>query len=306
MSLVAGMAAGADSIEDLALLRHGAMGKVFDRPYAPSALGSFLRAFAFGHVRPLDAVAARFLGRLAARAPILPVGDGLVLVDVVDDAIVQVHGHAKQGAGFGYSRVRGLNALLATVATDTAAPLIVAQRLRKGSASSPLGAARLVADALAALRRVSTTGTGPVLMRADSAFFGSPTVTAAVRGGAAVSVTVSLVPRVRAAIATVGGDAWTPIAYREAVFDPDTGRWISRAEVAEVPFTAFASRPQHDQVTGRLVVRRIPDLNPRHGSQEPLFDSWRFHAFFTPATSTPSPPTSSTGATPSSSKSTPT
>jgi hypothetical protein len=170
------------------------MGKVFDRPYAPSTLGSFLRTFAFGHVRQLDAVAARFLARLAARAPILPAGDGLVLVDV-DDTIVQVHGHAKQGAGFGYSRVRGLNALLATVATDTAAPLIVAQRLRKGSTSSPRGAARLVADALATLRGASATGTGPVLLRADSAFFGSPTVTTAIRGGAAVSVTVSLLPR---------------------------------------------------------------------------------------------------------------
>jgi hypothetical protein len=106
-------------------------------------------------------------------------------------------------------------------------------------------------------------------------------VTAAIRGGAAVSVTVSLVPRVRAAIATIGEDTWTPIAYREAVFDPDSGRWISRAEVAEVPFTAFVSRPQQDQVEGRLVVRRIPDLNPGLGGQQPLFDSWRFHAFFT-------------------------
>jgi hypothetical protein len=135
------------------------MGKVFDRPYAPSTLGSFLRTFTFGHVRQLDAVAARFLSRLAARAPILPAGDGLVLVDV-DDTIVQVHGYAKQGAGFGYSRVRGLNALLATVATDRAAPLIVAQRLRKGSTSSPRGAARLVADALATVRGASNTGLG--------------------------------------------------------------------------------------------------------------------------------------------------
>lgn len=47
-SVVAGMAAGADSIDDLALLRHGAMGKVFDRPCAPSTLGSFLRTFTFG------------------------------------------------------------------------------------------------------------------------------------------------------------------------------------------------------------------------------------------------------------------
>ena len=131
-SLVAGMVAGADSIDDMALLRHGGMGRVFARAYAPSTLGSFLRAFTFGHVRQLDAVASRFLTALAAQAPQV-LGDGSggrVLVDV-DDTIIEVHGHAKQGAGFGYSGVRGLNALLATVTTTNSAPVIVAQRLRK-------------------------------------------------------------------------------------------------------------------------------------------------------------------------------
>jgi len=115
-SLVAGMLAGADSIDDMAVLRHGGMGQVFDHAYAPSTLGSFLRAFTFGHVRQLDAVAARFLTALGQRAPLLPEGQAgrQVLVDV-DDTIIEVHGYAKQGAGFGYTRVRGLNALLATV-----------------------------------------------------------------------------------------------------------------------------------------------------------------------------------------------
>src|SRR3954454_10005769 len=147
-ALVAGMVAGGDCIDDLALLRHGAMGRMFDRPYAPSTLGSFLRAFTFGHVRQLDAVASRFLGRLAQRTPVLAGVDGTVLVDV-DDSVVQVHGHAKQGAGFGYSGVRGLNMLLATVSTTAAAPVIVAQRLRKGSSASARGAGWLVRDALA-------------------------------------------------------------------------------------------------------------------------------------------------------------
>jgi hypothetical protein len=66
---VAGMVAGADSIDDMALLRHGALPTVFDRPYAPSTLGSFLRTFTFGHVRQLDAVATRFLCGLAERTP---------------------------------------------------------------------------------------------------------------------------------------------------------------------------------------------------------------------------------------------
>src|SRR6187549_2778276 len=98
VSLVAGMVAGADSIDDMAMLRHGGMGRVFDRAYAPSTLGSFLRAFTFGHVRQLDAVASRFLTALAGRAPLLPTPsrDELVLVDV-DDTIVEVHGHDKQG-----------------------------------------------------------------------------------------------------------------------------------------------------------------------------------------------------------------
>src|SRR6266496_374634 len=128
-SLVAGMVAGADSIDDMALLRHGGMGWVFDRVYAPSTLGSFLRSFTFGHVRQLDAVASRFLTTLAERTPLVGrVADGeFVLVDV-DDTIIEVHGYAKQGAGFGYSGVRGLNALLATATTTGTAPIVVAQR----------------------------------------------------------------------------------------------------------------------------------------------------------------------------------
>src|SRR6186997_897509 len=140
-SLVAGMVAGADSIDDMALLRHGGMIRVFTRAYAPSTLGSFLRAFTFGHVRQLDAVASRFLSGLADQTPLFGsprtgssglAEAGHVLLDV-DDTIIEVHGYAKQGAGFGYSGVRGLNALLATVTTTGSAPLVVAQRLRKGS-----------------------------------------------------------------------------------------------------------------------------------------------------------------------------
>jgi hypothetical protein len=285
-ALVAGMVAGADSIDDLALLRHGAMGRLFDRPYAPSTLGSFLRAFTFGHVRQLDAVASRFLRGLAARTPVLPGLDEAVLVDV-DDSVIEVHGHAKQGAGFGYSGVRGLNMLLATASTAQAAPVIVAQRLRKGSCSSPRGAGRLVADALATVRSLRPAGptgqpTGRVLLRADSAFYGAPTVGAAVRAGARVSVTVRMDPKVRAAIASIAAHAWTAIEYPDAVYDEQCGRWISRAEVAEVPFTAFASRSKAQRVVGRLVVRRIPDLNaPANPAQGSLFQLWRFHAFFT-------------------------
>jgi hypothetical protein len=283
-SLVAGMVAGADSIDDMALLRHGGMGRVFAGAYAPSTLGSFLRAFTFGHVRQLDAVASRFLTGLAARAPLVAspaAAGGRVMVDI-DDTIIVVHGYAKQGSGYGYSGVRGLNALIATVSTTGSAPVVVAQRLRKGSCGSPRGAKRLVADALNTTRRLIDGQHGRPLLRADSAFYGHAAVGAAVRAGADVSVTVRLDPKVKAAIATIGADAWTPIEYTDAIYDEQAGRWVSRAEVAEIAFTAFTSKKITEQVTGRLVVRRIPDLNPGSTLGQPtLFDTWRFHAFFT-------------------------
>jgi hypothetical protein len=279
-ALVCGMVAGADSIDDMALLRHGAMGRLFDRAYAPSTLGSFLREFRFGHVRQLDAVASRFLLALAGRTDLLAADPGgLVLIDV-DDSIIEVHGHAKQGASFGYTRVRGLNMLLATASTQTSAPVVLAQRLRKGSCGSPRGAKRLVADALKTLRAARPDS--PALLRADSAFYGSPTIGAAVRAGADVSVTVRMTPNIKAAIASIAEDAWTAIDYTDAIHDEQTGELISRAEVAEVAFTAFASARKADQVPGRLVVRRIPDFNaPADPRQASLFELWRFHAFFT-------------------------
>jgi len=283
-SLVAGMVAGADSIDDMALLRHGGMGRVFARAYAPSTLGSFLRSFTFGHVRQLDAVASRFLGRLAEHTPLIATSSKAserVMIDI-DDTIIEVHGYAKQGSGYGYSGVRGLNALLATVSTKTSAPVIAAQRLRKGSCGSPRGAKRLVADALKTAKQSSSGSNPRPLVRADSAFYGAEVVNAVLRGGADVSVTVRLDKRVKASISSIPDDAWTPIEYTDAVFDETTSTWVSRAEVAEVAFTAFTSKKTADQVPGRLVVRRIPDLNPgAKNGQDTLFDTWRFHAFFT-------------------------
>jgi len=95
-----------------------------------------------------------------------------VLVDI-DDTIIEVHGYAKQGSAYGYSGVRGLNALLATASTPGTAPVVVAQRLRKGSCGSPRGAARLVADALKTTSKLTgaskTSPGGRPLVRADSA-----------------------------------------------------------------------------------------------------------------------------------------
>lgn len=284
-SLVAGMVAGADSIDDMALLRHGGMKKIFTSIYAPSTLGSFLRSFTFGHVRQLDAVASRFLVALAAQAPIVPAATDAQMVFVdVDDTIIEVHGPKKQGAGFGYSGVRGLNALLATVSTAQTAPVIIGQRLRKGAAGSPRGAARIVADALKTVTRLPGVNTAPVLLRADSAYYGHAIVTAARKAGADVSITARQDPAVKRAIGTIADDAWMKIQYTDAIYDPDTDTWTSDAEVAEVPFTAFSSKPKKDRVEGRLVVRRIPELNKKKLSQPTLFDTHRFHAFFTTST----------------------
>ena len=286
-ALVAGMCAGADSIDDMAVLRHGAMKRVFTCCYAPSTLGSFLRAFTFGHVRQLDAVASRFLANLADRAPLLGsptaagAAPGFVFVDV-DDTIIEVHGHAKQGSGYGYSGVRGLNALLATATTASSAPVILGQRLRRGAVGSPRGAARMIGDALATLGRLDGADGTQALVRADAAFYGHATVAAALTAGADASVTVRMDPAVKRAIATIAEDAWEKIKYTDAIFDEDTGTWISTAEVAEVPFTAFTSRKKAEHIPGRLVVRRIPELNPKKSAgQRTLFDAHRFHAFFT-------------------------
>jgi hypothetical protein len=88
LALVAGMIAGADGIEDIDLLRHGGMGRLFDQVRAPSTLGTFLRLFTFGHVRQLDAVAARLLARLARATPILGGADQVAFVDL-DDTVRQ-------------------------------------------------------------------------------------------------------------------------------------------------------------------------------------------------------------------------
>jgi hypothetical protein len=117
--VVAGMVAGADSIDDLDLLRQAGMSELFDGVRAPSTLGSFLRAFSWGNVRQLEAVNRKLLAELAARAPILPDAAELTWLDI-DSCQRRVYGHAKQGAGFGHAKVggysvrlRGLNPLIA-------------------------------------------------------------------------------------------------------------------------------------------------------------------------------------------------
>jgi Transposase DDE domain group 1 len=279
-SLVAGMVAGADSIDDMDLLRHGGMGRLFTGVRAPSTLGTFLRTFTFGHVRQLDAVASRFLIALAKNAPILPGAGQGCYVDI-DDTIKATHGHAKQGAGYGYTGVKGLNALLAIVSTPLSAPVVAATRLRRGGTNSARGAARLVADALITTKACG--GRGLVTVRADSAYYGHDVVAAARRGGARFSITVRMNRPVLKAISGITESAWTPIHYPNAIWDEDEQRLVSDAEVAEVPFTAFTSRPKADHISARLIVRRVRRLNPKSvpDGQGELFPDYRHHGVFT-------------------------
>jgi hypothetical protein len=183
--------------------------------------------------------------------------------------------------------VKGLNALIATVSTPLAAPAICATRLRKGSTNSARGAHRLVADAIAAAKAAGATAM--IVVRADSAFYGYPVVAAARRAGAAFSITARMTPTVAAAITAIGdgGDdpdgGWTPIRYPQAVWDEAEQRWISDAEVAETSLTAFTGRRAGEQVTARLIVRRVKRLNPpsEADGQGELFTTWRYHAVFT-------------------------
>jgi len=270
-ALIAGMIAGADSIDDMGLLRHGAMGRLFTGLRAPSTLGTFLRTFTFGHVRQLDAVNSRLLINLCTSAPLLPGAGALTYVDV-DDTVKPTFGYAKQGVGRGYTGVKGLNVLLGIISTPSNRPVIAAARLRKGSTNSAKGAHRFVADTLVTAKACGATGV--LVLRADSAFYSSDVIAAVLRRKACFSITARLLPPVRKGIGSIAEDAWTPIKYTNAIWDEDSQRWISQAEVAEIGFAAFTSKAKGKQVTARLIVRRVPDVNP--ANQSPLFTVYRY------------------------------
>ncbi len=280
--IVAGMLAGADSIDDLDVLRHGGMNKLFGGVRAPSTLGSFLRGFNWGNVRQLEVVSRRLLVGLAAVTPVLFDAPVMAHLDI-DSAQRRVYGHLKQGAGFGAAKVggytlrlRGLNPLLAAVSTPTCAPVLVGTRLRGGTANSARGAESFTAEAITTARAAGATG--GLVARMDSAFYGGAPIAACRRAGVRFSVTARMDKKITKAIAGIAEEAWTPIRYPNAIFDEDEQRWISDAEVAEVAYTAFASNNKH-RVTARLIVRRVRRLAPPR--QGELLPAWRHHAIFT-------------------------
>jgi hypothetical protein len=283
--LVAGMAAGADSVDDMDLLRHGAMDVLFGGIRAPSTLGSHLRSYNFGNVAQLEKVSRLFLAGLARRAPLVPGAETLAFVDI-DSTQKRVYGPKKQGAKFGHAKaggknvlIRGLNALVATVSTPLAAPVIAATRLRGGNAYSASGAGSLAARAIATARAAGCGGL--IVVRADSAYYKSHVLNAIRDAGARFSVTIPMRKKVLAAIAAIPGDAWVPVKYKQAIWDSQLRAWISGAEIAETRYTAF-ERWKDEAITARLIVRRVRDQDKKAApGQGELFPAYRYHAAFT-------------------------
>jgi len=278
-TLIAGMCAGADCIDDVDAVRSGGMKTLFGGVYAPSTIGTLLREFTFGHARQLESVLREHLVALCERVDLLPGADQRVFIDI-DSLLRPVYGHAKQGASYGHTKIagkqvlrKGLSPLATTISTPGCAPLVAGMRLRAGKTGSGKGAGRMVAQAIGTVRAVSAHAT--ILVRGDSMYGSRAVVGTCVRHGAQFSLAMTRNAAIERAIAAIPEAAWTPVRYPGAVQDPDTGAWISDAEVAEIAYTAFAS--SSDRITARLVVRRVKDAR----YLDALFPVWRYHPFFT-------------------------
>jgi Transposase DDE domain group 1 len=248
MSLVHGMLAGADSIDDMNALRAGSTGLVLGhRVMAPSTLGTFLRAFTFGHVRQLDRVLDQAIAR-AWQAGAGP-GDGPLVIDI-DSFVGEVHGYQKQGASYGYTKKLGYHPILA-VRSDTGEVLHI--RNRKGKANTQRGIARFVDELIARVRRAGHTG--QIIIRADSGFENHKLFKELERRGIEFSIGVKQSPTITKLIAAIPETAWVTVADY-----PEGGE----AQVAETEVKGF-----------RLIVRRTRLV----GAQAQLFPDWRHHAF---------------------------
>ena len=249
LTLVHAMVAGGSHIDHADVLRSGATQSVLPhRVMAPSTLGTFLRAFSFGHVRQLDRVLAEALRRAwsLGAGP----GDDRLVIDL-DSTICAVCGKAKHGAGYGYTNELGYHPLVATRA-GTGELLHV--RMRKGSANTQRGTKRFVEELVARLRRAGATG--ELTMRFDSGFWSNATITTLGRLDVGYTMGVRMVKSVVRAVSTIDEEAWTPIDY-------------TCDGVAEVAECRYNGR--------RLIVRRTRLV----GRQATLWPEWRHFAFVT-------------------------
>jgi len=250
MSLVHGMLAGADSIDDMNVLRAGSTGLILGhRVMAPSTLGTFLRAFTFGHVRQLDRVLDQALCR-AWQAGAGP-GDGPLVIDI-DSFIGEVHGYQKQGASYGYTHKLGYHPIVA-VRADSGEVLHI--RNRKGKANTQRGAERFVDELLARVRRAGHSG--QIVIRADVGFENHKLFGTLDARGIEFSIGVKHSKKVKRLIEQIAETDWVTVADY-----PDGGE----AQIAEVAFGDW-----------RLIVRRTRLI----GAQAELFPDWRHHCFIT-------------------------
>jgi Transposase DDE domain group 1 len=250
LTLCHAMLLGADSIDDCDVLRSGRTGLVLGHQLrAPSTLGTFLRAFTFGHVRQLDRVLDVALGR-AWQAGAGPGAERLVID--IDSFVGEVHGYQKQGAAYGYTRELGYHPLLATRAGTSE---VLHIRNRKGSANTQRGNPRFVDELLARVRRAGATGT--ILIRADTGFENKKLCLKLDRQGVLFSIGVKQHKHVREPIEQIPEHDWTPVKDYPAP---------GEAQIAETTLWGF-----------RLVVRRVRTLGPK----AQLFDTWQQFAFVT-------------------------
>jgi Transposase DDE domain group 1 len=250
VALIFAMVLGADSIDDTEILRAGRTRRLLGgwMP-APSTLGTFLRAFTFGHVRQLDALLGEALVR-AWRAGAGP-GDGRLVIDV-DSFVGEVCGRLKQGAAYGYTKLLGYHPILATRA-DTREVLHI--RLRKGSANTQKGMLRFTDELIARVSRAGASGVK--LLRADSGFWNTKVFKRLETAGWQYSIGVRMIPSIRTAVEAIEEDAWQTIEDY-----PKEGE----AQIAE---TTYGGR--------RLIVRRTRLL----GAEAQLWPDWRHFAFIT-------------------------
>ncbi len=250
MALIYAMVLGADCIDDCEVLRAGRTRRLLGGWLpAPSTLGTFLRAFMFGHVRQLDRVLAETLTRVW-RAGAGPGGERLV-VDV-DSFVGEAYGYQKEGVGFGYTKRRGYHPMLASRA-GTGEVLHI--RLRRGQAASARGVLRFTEELIARVQRAGASG--EKLFRADSAFWNNKLMARLQDAGWAYSISVRLLFWVKDAVAEIPESAWQPLEDY-----PDGGE----AQIAE------------QIVKGkRLIVRRTRLVGP----QAELWPDWRYFPFLT-------------------------